>query len=280
MQRKITLAYGIAFLAAVLGSILGFTLSKQDEKAAFLSQKESMAQLVLINNFKGSVIELLVHQDELLNEIGDSPTLNANIQADFAHFIEDYQDFKQSWSRLSTVASVHQAIEESHITAQAAYATDQIVRLQAHDASISDYIQQIDGLTQDIDVSNVQQSHLPILRERLTYLNQNLFVSDLESFLDSIGLLETALQDDHAQATMLLRQATNLQIQVTIASILLSSGLGIVLMNRFSRILLNPLQRITRMTQDSIQAEVFDLKLPVYSQDEIGLLAQTLNLYV
>jgi len=269
MQRKITLAYGIAFSATVFGSILGFTISKQDEKAAFLSQNESMAQLVLINSFKGSVIELLIHQDELLTKISASPQPSPDIQARWRHFVDDYSKFKQDWLRLSQVASARQT-----------YGADPLSALATHETSVSLYIRQVDRLAKQIDASDIQPDQMPILYNRLTDLSQSFFTSELEGLLDTTAALEAALQQEHTESATLLKRATDLQIQITIVSILLSGGLGALLMNKFSHIVLSPLQTITRLTQQSIQTEALDLELPTQSQDEVGLLAQTLNLYV
>ncbi|MEO0409258.1 MAG: ATP-binding protein, partial [Cyanobacteria bacterium P01_A01_bin.135] len=273
IQQKISLAYGIAFSATVFGSILGFAFSKQDEKTAFRGQTESMAQLVLINDFKGSVIELLVHQDELLVKTSDNSKNYADIQADFAHFAEDYRIFAQSWQLLSEVYSLDRSGDALQI-APTAYAADAVISLAAHHSAVDDYTQRMDELIQQLD-SIPESGRTATLRTYLEQLDQSLLLV----FLDSIARLEAALQQEHTEATALLRRATVLQIQLTIISILLSGGLGILLMNRFSRILLNPLQNITDIAQQSMQTGS-DLPFPVRDGDEVGLLAQTLNLYV
>ena len=278
IQQKITLAYGVAFSTTVLGSILGFTLSKQDERSAFLGQSESIAQLVLINDVKSSVIELLIHQDELLDKASDDSADFADLQSTFAHFAEDYRVFEQNWELLSQVYSLDRTGETAQAT-PTAYAADTVVSLAAHHDVVADYAQEIKQLTQQLETSP-QSRYAPVLYERLTQVSQSYFVAELESFLTSIAQLERSLQQEHSEATALLKQATALQIRLTIASIILSGGIGILLMDRFSHMMLSPLQQITRVTQQSIRAGQFDLQLPVRNRDEIGLLGETLNLYV
>ena len=307
LGQKIITGYSVAFIITITGIMTGFTISKQAEQEALIMEVEIVKDLKYVSRLERNLIEILFHKQFILNLSENSTSIaNKEFQEELVHLQEVYQNFKQDWQllinsdKLAKTNDVHNQYEheaekhtdmdeiyhyhnhevEQHreITATTTEITAAI--MQDHQAVIKDYIQQIDELFHQVNISKLKTEQIPLIQAKLVKLNQSDFITELDSFIAKIQVLTIAIEKKERGALAMLQQASATQVKIMMGSIFLSGTIGILLMYIISRILLRPLKDMTQLTQQSIQESNFDLQVPIRNQDEAGILAQNFNAYI
>ncbi|NEO85490.1 MAG: HAMP domain-containing protein [Spirulina sp. SIO3F2] len=149
-----------------------------------------------------------------------------------------------------------------------------------HGPAIANYIEQVDALKKDINPATISPEQYALLQASLRELDHSQLMNNLDHLIGDTTALSQAVKDEHMMAMASLDAALGAQMQLLFGSLILSGVMGLLLIMLITRILLRPLKDITAITQRSIQEGNFDLTVPVRSQDEAGVLAQTFNEYM
>ncbi|MEL6492748.1 MAG: ATP-binding protein [Cyanobacteria bacterium J06621_3] len=102
-------------------------------------------------------------------------------------------------------------------------------------------------------------------------------VSQLESCSLSLEELAARNQDIVLQASYSLEDATQLQSRITYLSLLGSLLAAVALALYNSWLIARPLKAVSQVAQRVSDESNFDLQAPVYTQDEVGVVAESLN---
>ncbi len=96
-------------------------------------------------------------------------------------------------------------------------------------------------------------------------------------FSEDLNDFAKTLRAEQEKADLAQNQATLLQAQIIIGSILLSTAIAAVVAICTSKIIVRPLQALTRFAQEVIHQGNFELQAPVTATDEVGTLAVSIN---
>ena len=291
LGQKIIAGYSLAFAVTITGVTTGFALSKHAQHKAHAIHMEAIEDVENVGDLQGSLVELLVRQESILNRLENSTEVsNAELKQKLAQFKEAYKEFKTNWQSLTT-SDEFGAVKENHRHRHKAVEnlpepTETEAEIAAsisegYEASINDYIQQVDLLLRQVEPSAVQPEQIPQIQAGFAKLNRSVFITiKLESFIEKIAALADATSEEHRSAMALMKQASVKQVNIMLGSILLSGIGGVLVMSIISRLLLRPLEDMTQITRQSIREENFDLQVPVVSHDEAGILAENFNAHM
>jgi two-component system, NtrC family, sensor kinase len=157
------------------------------------------------------------------------------------------------------------------------YAKELKTFLQVCDREVDSYTQLLELLLQKVTLPNPTKQDIEsrdkILQEiingkqgtRVEKLSQT-----LEEFVDSTG-------DQEKKAGATFRRAKVLRLIIIIVSMVLSMAIAMTLALYTSRAIARPIKAVTKVAKQATQESNFELQAPVTSDDEIGVLATSLN---
>lgn len=277
LNHKMLVGYGIAFTITITGTASSFFLTNRAEHQAQDIHAEAIEDMQNVNHLQGSLLEFLTHKRSLLEHTA-TEVITLEFQEEFAHFAEDYQEFKENWQNFRQSDEFEGTEATENTTETEAEIATSIVK--DHELAVKNYMRQMDRLLEQVDPSNLQPNQISLIQTSLAKLDRSAFIKKLESFIRKTSALADATEEEHMEALEVLQQASIRKRQFILTSIVLSGAIGLLVIWVVSRILLRPLQNMTEIAQQSIQEANFDLQVPVTSQDEAGILAQTFNAYM
>jgi signal transduction histidine kinase len=288
LNQKILAGYGFVFSVILSGITIGFLSAKHIEEQAFILQTEAITDVENVSHLQGSLLELVLHEQSfsVLLETSAEPAsteLLEEISQELSHFLEVYHYFKQDWQSLRESDEFTETDEdeaERRVKPTETEAKIAAFILEEHEAAVKDYIQLVDTFLQQINPSAITSEQIPLIEASLAKLNQSALITDLDSFIEKITILSQAANEEKEEALTTWNQASTTQMKIVFGSIIFSGAIGFLLISVLSNILLRPLQEMTKIAEESIQNTNFDLQVPVTSQDEAGILAQTFNAYI
>ena len=141
--------------------------------------------------------------------------------------------------------------------------------LESYSKQLNSILQQAEGKTQPQQLSDTQQQLLQLTRSQTV-----ISLEQLGRRLNNI--LRNAERQENLRAKD-LRFSKGIERTIVIASMLLSVAIAVVVAWRTSRAIAEPVIVVTQVAEQVARKSNFDLRAPVTTEDEIGLLAKSLN---
>lgn len=279
LSIKMGVGYGLALSATLLGTAVGFLSANQQVQKALPVYEEAVEDIENISNFKGDFLDLTYHKQTLLGALENLDTLNrSELKAELLHFLEDAQEFEASWQALisSDEFQDHEAAEDGN---EAEIETAKTL-IANHRADVDEYLAQVNDLQQSIDPLLLRSEQIPGLRQELQQMDQTDFIRNLEAFIGTVTVLSQAAREEHREGEEILINAMRMQLIILLGSMVASGLIGLLIVYWVSRLVLTPVHEVTEVAQQSILETNFDLRVPVKSHDEAGVLAATFNTYM
>ncbi|MCC5642433.1 HAMP domain-containing protein [Nostoc sp. CHAB 5824] len=99
----------------------------------------------------------------------------------------------------------------------------------------------------------------------------------IDDFLNHITNLVEVIAEEYQQANWELRRAEKLRLNIILGSLSLLIVIATLLAIYTSRAIARPIPAVTHVAQQVIEESNFDLQAPVTTNDEVGILANSLN---
>ncbi|QIZ72777.1 sensor histidine kinase [Oxynema aestuarii] len=257
-------AIGIAVSGTAMGSIVGNYYQNQAEQQLVVADRQQN----LLNQLENGVLKVRSHPQQLFAVVGDSIWFEyerseflgniARVEA----LLSELHEFGDRNPEGVTESSQLRTILTDYATTIAAY--EQIVQ------SLWDRIEQVNA---SADESAAQQQIVNTIRDR------ELLALDVEfeRLSESLILILHAAEVQYRQAHAGLIRADILRLQMIMVSIMLSVAIATALAIYTSRGIARPIQALTEVARQVTQESNFELKAPVSTTDEVGVLAVSLN---
>jgi two-component system, NtrC family, sensor kinase len=268
IRQKISLSIAVALGVVAVGMTSGILVGNHLRQQAKLQLDTKLEHGSLLIQFQTNLLEVESHRKGLLSFLEKPDELRYVL----SEYKEDAAEIYPLWSKLKVIYE-GQKIEESGGEGE-----DFSTLVRKYDRWIQEYTQLPNELSQKIDLSSLQSADLTTTRkvlEEFTYsssVSKNIFdfVEELENFIE-----KDAEELKKVQTT--LAKAEQLQIQILVGSLLLSTIVAALLAGYISRTISKPLQKATQIAERVSQEDNFSLRVPVINADEVGVLATTLN---
>jgi signal transduction histidine kinase len=264
--QKISYGYALAIGIAIFGTAAGQRLGDYFRKQALLQVNVAQQQQQLLQNLQNTVFEARSHAARLPTVLGNTVWLQYEQDRflwkinEAKILISEIEFFtRQNPDKLATEEAEFQAILKESARVIDYYA--QLIKLQLKEAEVW-----------NLQPNSIESAQLQMLR---TSSGQEAIV--LDNFAQSLNELISAVEIYKHQGTEALEEAEGLRNRIIIGSMLISALIAVVLADKTSRAIAQPIETVTNVAQQVARESNFNLQVPVTTQDEIGVLAVSFN---
>ncbi|NEQ48018.1 MAG: response regulator [Leptolyngbya sp. SIOISBB] len=260
-------AIGIAILGTGAGLVLGdYFQNKARAQAAIIRQEEK-----LLKDWESQVLILQAHPQRLLSVTQDS-----------IWFQYETSKFSNDLVLLETaLADVESFIQQPQTAAVIDNHQEIFDLAQGTSTTFENYATFIRALWSTINPQGIavsEQSSSPQrLAQALTGQEAKQFQLEFDNLLETLARLEQMSDISRQEAEAALADANRLRLNIIVISMLLSIAIAVVLATLTSRAIARPLQTVTGIAQRVTQDSNFDLQAPITTENEVGILTQSLN---
>jgi signal transduction histidine kinase len=197
------------------------------------------------------------------------------LQAEIPYLLKAIAEFKQVWVEYKTSEGGTQGEEELEIEGE----IEAVQHFLEVYGSVPDtYIQQLEGLLQQISLPNLQSGNIEAIRNQLlVVLSGNFSHRRIEDFDEALTAQMDFALKEYEQSEHDITAAQVLRFQLTAGSLLLSAAIAALLASYTSRAIAKPIEAVTEVAQTVTKDSNFNLQAPVMTQDEVGVLAISFN---
>jgi signal transduction histidine kinase len=266
IHQKIGYGYFVAIAIGFFGSLTGLVLANYYRGREVRQFNQANEQERLLNNYKDAVIEAQLHSSSLIAVLNDPEKLK--IKKDkFLKSVAQAQKLEES---------IDTYINSDPQILAANKSTLEILFLN-YSKYLEEFINQIEPILTRIDTPRIQPEQVEIAREQLLGVMNSQIVEQLNLLSDQLTrILETAQTQELKRRTD-VEQARFVERAIVIVSMLVSVAVAAVVAWRTSRAIAEPVITLTQVAEQVARKSNFDLRAPITTDDEIGLLAKSLN---
>ena len=264
--QKISYGYALAIGIAIFGTAAGQRLGDYFRKQALVQVNVAQQQQQLLQNLQNTVFEARSHAARLPIVLGNTVWLQYEHDRFVGQInqakilISESESFaRQNPDKLATEEAEFQAILNKSARVIDYYA--QLIKLQLKEAEVW-----------NLQPNGIESAQLQMLR---TSSGQEAIV--LDNLAQSLTELISAVEIHKQQGAQALEEAEGLRNRIIIGSMLISALIAVVLADKTSRAIAQPIETVTNVAQQVARESNFNLQVPVTTQDEIGVLAVSFN---
>jgi methyl-accepting chemotaxis protein len=266
--QKIILGHAVVLGAAMIGVALGFVIADRYQREAIYEEEDAIEELYQVYQLKNSVFRVRTQQHKLILYMSQ-PSI---WQEKYAQLRESVTDVRQEWVEFrSTFRNPSRRLKD---TLQEKEAYNQLIPTKN---DFDDYLNQSEILFQASNPKTMVATAIATRQAELFQFMHNPQIFTLDDFLNKIDNLVRVTVTEYDHAKVDLRRAEQLRLYIIAVSLLLSTAIAILLVFYINRAITRPIQAVTWVAQQVTEDANFDLQVPVTTQDEIGILATSLN---
>ncbi|MCW5312912.1 HAMP domain-containing protein [Nostoc sp. KVJ3] len=266
IHQKIGYGYFVAIGIGFFGSLTGLVIANYYRGREVRQFNQAYEQGQLLSNYKDAVVGAQLHSSNLVAVLENSQQL----QSKKADFLKNVEKAKQLESKIAGF------IDSKPKRLAATSSTLQTLLLD-YKNNLKAYVDQIEVVLQKIDSPKVESKQISSARSQLLRIMAGETAMRLDQLSQSLtNILETAeIQEQERQKAV--EQAKVVERFIAIVSMLVSVAIAAIVAWRTSRAIAEPVIIVTQVAEQVARKSNFDLRAPVTTEDEIGLLAKSLN---
>lgn len=269
VSQKIGIGYGITLLIAIVGTSLGFIVVDKRYQIVLQHQKDTVEELETINNLMFQATEVQKHQ-LLFASLLDQPQ---DLSNNYKNFLAHKQEFSQTWKDFQYLtekfrhSNDNDALEHVKSLKEIIDKYEQIPNL---------YIEEVDRFVNEVYSNNSVEDNNSLKIKIINFVKNPIAIA-INDFSDDLQILKLKVRADHEKNQAAYKTIENLRLFITTVIMMLSVGLAIVLSIYISRAIAYPLQIATQTAEKIAHESDFSLKVPIFTEDEIGVLSYVMN---
>lgn len=266
IHQKIGYGYFVAIGIGFFGSLTGLVIANYYRGREVRQFNQAYEQGQLLSNYKDAVVGAQLHSSNLVAVLENSQQL----QSKKADFLKNVEKAKQLESKIG-------GFLDSKPKRLAATSSTLQTLLLDYKTNLKAYVDQIEVVLQKIDSPKVQPQQISSARSQLLIIMRGETAMQLEQLSQSLtNILQTA-EDQEQERQKAVEQAKIVERFIVIVSMLVSVAIAAIVAWRTSRAIAEPVITVTQVAEQVARKHNFDLRAPVTTEDEIGLLAKSLN---
>ncbi|MGB3654173.1 MAG: ATP-binding protein [Rivularia sp. (in: cyanobacteria)] len=268
-SRRIHQKIGCGYFAAIgigfFGSLVGLVIANYFRGREVRQFKHAQYQTQMLADYKDALQEVQLQSYSLAAVVKQPPLLSRK-KAEYLESTYEVQDVEARIAKFISDKPGRLAATEVNLQA---LLQDYEISLETYTQQLNSILEQVDNLSQPSQLSNTQQQLLQLTRSQ-TAIRLEQLGKRLNNILQSAEVQES----NKAQQ---LEYSKGIERTIVIASMLLSVAIAVVVAWRTSRAIAEPVIVVTQVAEQVARKSNFDLRAPVTTEDEIGLLAISLN---
>jgi signal transduction histidine kinase len=265
IHQKIGYGYFVAIGIGFLGSLVGLVIANYYRAREIRQFKHAQYQTQMLADYKDALVEVQLHGYSLAAVVKLPQELSAK-KAEFDETVSQVQDVEAEIAKFISSKPGRLAAAEPVVQVLVREYQD---NLESYTQQLNSILQQAEGKSQPQELSDTQQKLLELTRSQTAI--------SLEQLGKRLGnILQNAERQERIKARD-LEFSKGIERTIVIASMLLSVAIAVVVAWRTSRAIAEPVIVVTQVAEQVARKSNFDLRAPVTTEDEIGLLAKSLN---
>jgi len=267
---KISCGYALALSIAVVGTTAGIIIGDHYQQQAKEQEKDAQEEIRLLNQLQTRLLQTRTHEHELIYSLEQPERL----QNEVSHLIKHAAELKRLWSEFKSSEgnTKNSKVEELPQEIEMARGI-----LQNHQGLVEAYLHQIEEFLKQIDGSNLKPEELEATQKLILNFNKGSLPLEINHLSDNLTELLKLTYEEFEQAEANTIAAQGLRVRLIVVSMLLSVAIATFLALYTSRAIARPLRAVTDVAQQVTEDGDFNLQAPVATEDEVGVLAVSLN---
>ena len=263
IRQKIVLGYTLSLGIAVLGTSGGLLVGNSyfqtaREKAILINQED-----ILLNNLQRGILGSLIHQQKIIATL-DQPD---KLPKEIAELNTEIDKLEIQFTKFQNSTQIQKNGNLSDWS-------------QKYQQNINSYIQLLKELVEKVSQLDAQSNKNPEIKQLILKLYQIRNVEKFSDFAYSLETLGETIRQTKEQANLAYNHALKVQYVIIIVSMATSILIANILALSTSKIITQPILEVTNIARKVTNEENFDLQISINIQDEIGDLANSLNLLI
>ncbi len=266
IHQKIGYGYFVAIGIGFFGSLTGLVIANYYRGREVIQFNQAHEQGQLLSNYRDAVVGAQLYSSNLVAVLEDSQQL----QSKKAEFIKSVEKAKKLEPEISEFIN-----SKPRRLAATSYILQTL--LQDYATNLKSYVDKIEAVLQKIDNRQVQPQQVSSAREQLLKIMRGETAIQLEQLSKKLTniLQDAEVQEEERQNAV--DQAKRVERLIVMVSMLVSVAIAAIVAWRTSRAIAEPVITVTQVAEQVARKSNFDLRAPVTTEDEIGLLAKSLN---
>ena len=266
IHQKIGYGYFLAIGIGFLGSIAGLFISNYYQTIEIRKYKHAHYQSQMLADYKDALVGTQLYSSSLVAAI-ENPERLSNKKSDFFNSVDKGRKIENQ---------IKQFLDDKPGRLAATEDTLQNL-LHNYRTNLDSYVTEINSVLSQLD--NQQQTHEQILSSQRKLLK--IMQGDKAIALDQVSqqltrILQTAEQEE-GEIAKHVDHSKVVERSIIIISMLISVAIAAIIAWRTSRAIAEPVIVVTQVAEQVARKSNFDLRAPITTEDEIGLLAKSLN---
>ncbi|MTJ12947.1 HAMP domain-containing protein [Anabaena sp. UHCC 0187] len=269
IHQKIGYGYLVAIAIGFFGSLTGLVLANYYRGREVRQFNQANEQKELLSQYQREILEAKLYSSNLVAVLEDAQKLNYK-KTEFLNSVAKAQKLEKR---------IGEFIDSKPKKLAATSATLGNL-LQDYATNLKLYIHQIEDVLQKLDSQNLQSQQIASAREDLLRIMRGDIAIKLENLSNQLTkILHTAQAQEQARQVE-VEQARFVERAIIIMSMVASAAIAAIIAWRTSRAIAEPVVTVTQIAEQVARKSNFDLRAPVTTDDEIGLLAKSLNFLI
>ncbi|MBE9198529.1 HAMP domain-containing protein [Nodularia sp. LEGE 06071] len=268
VAQKIGLGYGVLLSIAVLGTSIGFLIADYYQQQAQKREEAAIEELYQMYQLKTIVFRVRTNQHKLILYM-EQPR---RWREQYTLLLKYVEEARQVWFEFKASYSTENSIIYDSVIEQEA-----VHRLLQNYKDFDIYLQRTEALFRDNNPSKLSPREIKTVQTELFNFMHGSSVFMIDAFLDDITNIVEVISEEYQQANWELQRAEKLRLYIIVGSLSLSIAIATLLAIYTSGTIARPIQAVTHIAQQVTEQSNFDLQAPVTTNDEVGILAASLN---
>jgi two-component system NtrC family sensor kinase len=266
IHQKITYGYILSISIAVLGTGVGLIVGEYYDDKGVKQFSVAHERYERLDRLEKAVLRVKLRQQQLMIAAEKNTVQPTNIQ-----------QLQESITEANAQLSLLKENLKTDRNLPADYAADLKLFMQVGQRAIFSYTELLQLLLEKVNASNSTSQtiqHQKQILQEMIEINKSTNVEKFSQTLEQL-VRTTIKQEERAKATF--RRAKVLRSIIIVVSMILSVAIAMALAIHTSRAIAYPIKAVTKVAKQTTEEGNFELQAPVMSDDEIGVLATSLN---
>ncbi|MBW4560765.1 MAG: HAMP domain-containing protein [Mojavia pulchra JT2-VF2] len=266
IHQKIGYGYFVAIGIGFFGSLTGLVIANYYRGREIRQLNQAYEQRQLLNNYKDAVVGAQLYSANLVAVLEDSQKLQTK-NAEFIRSVDKAKRLEQEITNFINKKPKRLAATSATLDAL----------LQDYAINLKSYVDQVEFVLQKISAQQVQAQEIALVREQLLKIMRGETAMRLEQLSQTLSNILQYAEFQEQERTRSVEQAKGVERLIVIMSMLVSVAIAAIVAWRTSRAIAEPVITVTQVAEQVARKSNFDLRAPITTEDEIGLLAKSLN---
>lgn len=266
IHRKIAYGYVLAISIAVLGTTAGLIVGEHYDDKASDKFRNADEKYELMARLEKAVIDVKIQQQQIMA----TPENNVRQQDEIIKLLNRINEAKEHLARLKSKLKDDESLSREDLAKSNPL-------LQTCNTELELYTDLVQSLLEKIDNNNAGPREIQKAKRVLLTTIKMQLSPKFEQISKSLKKLANSTKAQQSQAKLTFKAAKVLRVIIIIASMVLSMAIALTLAFYTSRAIARPIQSVTNVAKQVTQEGNFDLQATVSTDDEVGVLATSLN---